>query len=79
MTPKTVQLTRAITIPGTKLLGAISIQPLKHPEAVMTITPEGLLVEQGDIIALVPFSNIDLIIAAKPEIKRNDGPKSTTR
>lgn len=62
MKAKSVQLSQAITIPGTRVLGDTSIHPEKHPETELTVIGEFLEVKSNGITALVPFNNIKAII-----------------
>ena len=67
MRARAIQLNHAITIPGTNILGAISILPEKHPKAVMMVGDHGVTVESHDITFFIPMSNIHSIILA-PEV-----------
>lgn len=62
MRAKYIQLAQAVTIPGTRILGDMSIQPEKHPEAVLTVQEFGVSVKSCGISAFIPFSNIKSII-----------------
>lgn len=65
-----VDLWEAITIPGTNIAGDKSIQPrvsTKHPGCLLTLTPEGLIVEYRGCIALVPMGNVKLVLFDKEE------------
>lgn len=62
MKAKSVQLSQAVTIPGTKILGEISIQPEKHPDTNLTVSSDGVIVESQGITALIPLSNVKSII-----------------
>jgi hypothetical protein len=62
MKAKSVQLKEAVTIPGTKILGEMSIQPEKHPSADLTISAEGILVQDQGVVALIPLSNVKSIV-----------------
>lgn len=62
MKAKSVQLSQAVTIPGTKILGEISIQPEKHPDTNLTVSADGVIVESQGITALIPLSNVKSII-----------------
>ena len=63
MTPKIINLREAITIPGTKMNGVITIDLItKHFKTILTLGPEGVLVESAGKQALIPMHNIKLII-----------------
>jgi len=68
MRAKSVQLSQAVTIPGTKILGEISIQVDKHPDAQLTVSTDGVIVESHGITALIPLSNVKSIVL-QPETK----------
>ena len=67
MKAKSVQLSQAVTIPGTKILGEISIHPEKHPDANLTVSSDGVVVESQGITALIPLSNVKSIILQSAE------------
>lgn len=62
MKAKYVQLVQAVTIPGTRILGDMSIQPDKHPEAELSVASTGVNVKSNGVLAFIPFSNIKSII-----------------
>lgn len=62
MKAKSVQLSQAVTIPGTKILGEMSIQPEKHPDANLTVSSDGVVVQSNGILALIPLSNVKSIV-----------------
>jgi hypothetical protein len=67
MKAKSVQLSQAVTIPGTKILGEMSIQPEKHPDANLTVSSDGVIVESHGITALIPLSNVKSIVLQSSE------------
>jgi|LakMenEpi12Oct12_1017442.scaffolds.fasta_scaffold00017_15 hypothetical protein len=68
MKVKSVEIINAITIPGTSVLGAISIFPEKHPDVSLSLESNGVLVESRGISAIIPLTNIKSVILA-PEVQ----------
>lgn len=68
MRAKALQLNHAITIPGTNILGAISILPEKHPQAVMNVGDHGVTVDSHGITFFIPMSNVQSIILAPVDL-----------
>lgn len=67
MKAKVLHLKQAITIPGTKILGAVSILPEKHPTAVMEVGDHGVLIKDHGIDTFVPMGNVLSIILSDEE------------
>jgi hypothetical protein len=72
MRAKSVQLKEAVTIPGTKILGEMSIQPEKHPDAVISVSDSGVVVKSGTIVGFIPFSNIKSIVLQEEDNGRSE-------
>lgn len=67
MKARAVHLKQSITVPGTKILGAVSILPEKHPTAKLTVGDFGVVVEENGISAFIPMSNVQVIVLANEE------------
>lgn len=70
MKAKAVHLKQSVTVPGTRILGTVSILPEKHPTAVLTVEDAGVTVEENGITAFIPMSNIQVIVLAN---EKNSG------
>lgn len=57
-----LHLKQAVTIPGTKILGAVSILPEKYPTAKMEVGDTGVTITDNNITAFVPMGNVLSII-----------------
>ena len=62
MKAKAIHLKQSITVPGTRILGTVSILPEKHPTAKLTVGDLGVTVEENGISAFIPMSNVQVII-----------------
>ncbi|NDG26429.1 MAG: hypothetical protein EB120_04540 [Proteobacteria bacterium] len=76
---KSIQMNIAITIPGSKVLGAISIHPDKYPNTSLTLTERGVLVNTDGHAAIVPMSNIQCIVIHPEEVEENGRPKQAVK
>lgn len=64
MKAKAVHFKQSVTVPGTKILGTVSVLPEKHPNVKIEVGDLGIVVEENGISAFIPMSNIQLIILA---------------
>lgn len=62
MKAKAVHLKQSITIPGTKILGTVSILPEKHPTAKIEVGDLGITVTENNISGFIPMENVLVII-----------------
>ena len=67
MKAKVLHLKQAVTIPGTKILGAVSIVPEKYPTAKMQVGDHGVVISDNGIHTFVPMSNVLSIILDNEE------------
>lgn len=67
MKARALHLKQSVTIPGTRILGTVSILPEKHPAAKITVGETGVTVEENGISAFIPMSNVQVIILANEE------------
>lgn len=67
MKAKAIHLKQSVTVPGTRILGTVSILPEKHPTAKLTVGDLGVTVEENGVSAFIPMSNVQVIILAKEE------------
>lgn len=67
MKAKAVHLKQSVTIPGTRILGTVSILPEKHPTAKLTVGDLGVTVEENGVSAFIPMSNIQVIVLGNEE------------
>lgn len=67
MKAKAVHLKQSVTIPGTKILGTVSILPEKHPTAKLVVGDFGITVEENGVSAFIPMSNVQVIVLANED------------
>lgn len=67
MKAKAVHLKQSVTIPGTRILGTVSILPEKHPTAVITVEDLGVTVTENNISGFIPMNNVLVIVLADEE------------
>lgn len=67
MKAKAVHLKQSVTIPGTRILGTVSILPEKHPTAVIRVEDLGVTVTENNVSGFIPMENILVIILDNEE------------
>lgn len=64
---RSAHLHQAITIPGTKISGVMSLVPEKFPGITLEESPIGLIVRLNNVKAKIPWPNIAVTIYEKED------------